>query len=197
MKMNEYDAGDTAVKNHNKGDGMWEIKGVTSCEFKSAVHHADNIDYIESDEAVDISLDNILSEEPEEVREKQIKLELMDRAIEKTKTDAIYQDKLHDERMKLLQASIKMKDVERSKNKSRAEVLREIGVEDIKSEALDSLGHIEEMENKEAINYRKMKYFGTAGEQQSLLYRQVWEPFTDPQHGKYNIIILGLALILS
>jgi len=115
----------------------------------------------------------------------------MDRAIEKVKADAIYQDKLHDERMNLLQASIKMEEVERSKNKSRAEVLREIGVEEIKSEALDSLGHIEEMETKEEINYRKKMYFGTAGEQQSLLYRQVWEPFTDPQHEAVLQVLTG------
>ena len=196
MKMNESEAGDTAVEYHRKGDGVLEIMGVTIWESKPAVHRADNIDYIESEDAVDISIDNILSEEPEEVRKKQLKLDLMDSAIENAKADSIYQDKLHNERMKLLQASIKMKEVERSKNKSRAEVLRKIRVEDIKSEALDSLGHIEKMEAKEDFTSRKKMYFGTAGELQSLLYRQVWEPFTDHQHGSYNIM-LGLAFILS
>ena len=58
-----------------------------------------------------------------------------------------------------------------------------MAVEDIKSEAIDSLEHIDEIEGQEVFTGRKKLYFGSAGEQQSLLYQQVWEPFTDDQHG--------------
>ena len=108
----------------------------------------------------------------------------MDKAIEDGMKASVLQSKIFDSRMQSLKDSIRKKEMERSLNRSRADYLIKIGLDEIKSRAEKSLSHIAEIEDNDILTPRRKLYRGTAGEQQSLFFRQIWEPFTDDQYGR-------------
>jgi len=136
----------------------------------------------ESENGDDIDLDKCLEKETEEERAQNLKLDLMDKAIEDGTKASVLQSKIFDSRMKSLKDSIQKKEMERSMNRSRANSLIKIGLDEIKSRAEMSLSHIAEIEDNNILTPRRKLYRGTAGEQQSLFFRQIWEPFTDDQY---------------
>jgi len=136
----------------------------------------------ESESVDDIDLDKCLEKETEEERDKNLKLDLMDKAIEDGMKASVLQSKIFDSRMQSLKDSIQKKEMERSLNRSRSNSLIKIGLDEIKSRAEMSLSHIAEIEDNNILTPRRKLYRGTAGEQQSLFFRQIWEPFTDDQY---------------
>jgi len=136
----------------------------------------------ESENGDDIDLDKCLEKETEEERDKNLKLDLMDKAIEDGMKASVLQSKIFDSRMQSLKDSIQKKEMERSLNRSRSNSLIKIGLDEIKSRAEMSLSHIAEIEDNNILTPRRKLYRGTAGEQQSLFFRQIWEPFTDDQY---------------
>ena len=71
-----------------------------------------------------------------------------------------------------------------------------IGLQEIKTFAETSLTHIQRIEDMGVMTPRKKLFFGSAGDQQSLLYKQVWVPFSDEQHGKIIFIIILLLILI-
>ena len=126
-----------------------------------------------------ICLEECLAEESEEERNKNMELDIIDAVIKNRQEAEIVQDQILDGNIEALRASFLEQEHTWSLNKSRAELLMKIGLNEIKTLAEESLAHIKEIEDKPILSQRMLLYFGSAGEQQSLLYRQVWEPFTD------------------
>ena len=118
----------------------------------------------ESENGDDIDLDKCLEKETEEERDKNLKLDLMDKAIEDGMKASVIQSKIFDSRMQSLKDSIQKKEMERSLNRSRADSLIKIGLDEIKSRAEMSLSHIAEIEDNNILTPRRKLYRGTAGE---------------------------------
>ena len=155
-----------------------EIQSPTKVEAPKEVTGDDISEVIE-----ELNLDVILAVESEEQRAHNLKLDALDKAIE----ERIKVFDLNDAKMDTSIASLKktIKENERvaKLNKLRASSLSYVGLEEITSFAESSLSHIQRMEDQNLMTPRKKLYFGSAGDQQSLLYSQIWLPFSDNQHG--------------
>ena len=69
-------------------------------------------------------------------------------------------------------------------SQSRADELKKVELDEMETIAKTSLNYIEKSEERgEDRTGRRSLYFGSAGERQSLLYKQIWDPFNDDQHG--------------
>ena len=166
------------------------LKLVESVDTVPEVNKDDNESItlaLDSDSDVDggdnIDLEICLAVESIDERKTNLKLEILDRAIEEGIKASQLDDKLMENRMKALKDSIRNKERDRDASKSRAGVLNEMKLEEIKFLAEKSLNHIDGIENNVITSKRKQLYFSTFGERQSLFFRQIWDPFTDEQYG--------------
>ena len=130
-------------------------------------------------------LETLLGKEAQERSIRDFKLDLLDKNIEQDGKATALQHKVMDKRMNDLQCSIKKREEAISVSKSRAEQIKKISIEEIKFQAESSMTHIQETEDGEKETERKVMYFKSAGHQQKLLYKQIWEPFTETQFGMH------------
>jgi len=130
----------------------------------------------------EIDLDLCLAVESFEKRKINAEMDILDKVIEEERKAAEIRQGQSDDRIKVFQNIIKQNEVRSNASKLRADILIKMELEEIKSQAEKSLKYIEEIETMKIVSHRKQLYFGTAGEQQSLLYKQIWGPFTDDQH---------------
>eukprot|EP00092_Neocalanus_flemingeri_P038843 GFUD01042289.1.p1 GENE.GFUD01042289.1~~GFUD01042289.1.p1 ORF type:complete len:969 (-),score=187.65 GFUD01042289.1:50-2956(-) len=130
----------------------------------------------------DKDLDLCLMFESEEQRKKNMELDLLDQIIKERIESGRREDEIMGARLDRLKNKIKNQEEAANINKDRAATLSKIGLAEIKGLAQSSLSHIEKIEDEEIITPRKKLYKGCAGEQQSLFYKRIWQPFTDDQH---------------
>ena len=72
----------------------------------------------------------------------------------------------------------------RKRSRTRAELIENMSLDEIGKAAEVSLKYIEQIESGKVDSERKRLFYLSAGDRQSLLYKQIWSPFTDDQHGE-------------
>ena len=191
-QFNEIELNTEINKTHASAESVLENQSlcleISTNASRSSTSTPNNVDS-ESENWDDVDLEEYLVKETEEEKVKNLKLDILDKAIEDRMNASILQNQIFDSRMQFLKDSIKKKEMDRSLNRSRADSLMKIGLDEIESRALMSLSHIAEIEDNKIMTPRRKLYYGTAGEQQSLFFRQIWEPFTDDQFGWFHSII--------
>ena len=141
--------------------------------------------------AIDIDMDVLLAWQSEELNRD---LDRMDNRIVEERKIAREFDRIMDVNAEALRERIVKREKEMRRNGVRANTISQIGSEEIKLLAESLLPRIEEDEKSSTLSYRRKLYQGSNGEQQSLFYKQVWDPFSDHQHG---MEILSSAIIVS
>ena len=144
---------------------------------------------------VPINLNVLLACESEELNRELDKVD--QRIVEERKSAQDFERKMDSDTQALKKRMAKRAE-ERIRNKDRANIVSQIGSEEIRMLAKSSLPKIEEDEKSKTLSQRRKLYRGSTGEQQSLLYKQVWDPFLDEQHGKgkfYLLLLLFLVIL--
>ena len=161
----------TAVS--SSSDQVIFAEPITSCSNRSEV--AKTLLYED--------LDSLLATESEEERNKASSLDVIDKAIASRKAASESLDKLFEVHKKSQEKSIEKLNNDRAESKSRAEFLKRISVVEMRSYAQKLL---DENEDIASLSERRRLYFQSAGDCQSLFYKQIWDPFTDGQYGKVD-----------
>ena len=111
-------------------------------------------------------------------------MDQLDREIKASREEARVLDEMFEERKKYLAEKNQKYEEDRELSRMRAERIRGLSITEIKSQAVLSLHHVAITEDGGLVTVRKKLYHGTAGDQQSLFFKQIWDPFTNSQHGK-------------
>ena len=174
------------------GEGAGRVKNTT---VESSLDNADSDGDAYSIRAADIDLNVLLARDSEELNRELDRVD--ERIVVERKSAQDFERKMDSDTQALKKRMAKRAE-ERIRNKDRANIVSQIGSEEIRMLAKSSLPKIEEDEKSKTLTYRRKLYSGSNGEQQSLLYKQVWDPFLDEQHGKgkfYLLLLLFLVIL--
>ena len=136
----------------------------------------------------DNDLEDILGCKSKQENRSNEELNRIDKRIEEDRVKANEREEQKDRDFEALKERIARRAEESKRNAVRAEALALIGLEKIKIRAESLLPRIEEDEKSSELSKRRKLYIGSNEEQQSLFYKQVWEPFTDEQHGTVSLV---------
>ena len=192
LNNHEKEVEKTQVTCLNKNPETVDLNKQNSPSF----HEEEEVD---SDDACsirvgDIDLDVLLAWPSEELNRD---LDRMDKCIVEERKIAREFDRKMDVNAEALREKIVKREEEMQRNGVRANAISQIGEEEIKLLAESLLPRIEEDEKSSTLSYRRKLYQGSNGEQQSLFYKQVWDPFSDHQHGVeiYRLLFLFLVIV--
>ena len=172
------------------GEGAGRVKNTT---VESSLDNADSDGDAYSIRAADIDLNVLLARDSEELNRELDRVD--ERIVVERKSAQDFERKMDSDTQALKKRMAKRAE-ERIRNKDRANIVSQIGSEEIRMLAKSSLPKIEEDEKSKTLTYRRKLYSGSNGEQQSLLYKQVWDPFLDEQHGKRKFYLLLLLFLV-
>ena len=110
---------------------------------------------------------------------------MMDLRIAKERQMAEIENQRLDEELTAQREYISLNEKRVELNDYRAEELNRMDPDEIVKIAKKLLDNITFRESSSAKTYRRRLYDGSNRDRQSLLYRQIWHPFNDKQHGRY------------
>ena len=112
-------------------------------------------------------------------------LDSLDAEIQKRIKASDLNIKIMDENIQHLKDDLKDHQEFTFKNKESAKALAQVGTQEMKDLALMVLSRTQNLGH---LTSRRKEYFGSSGQQQNLLYRQIWLPFTDSHYGNHHCL---------
>ena len=188
-QVSECDKLDTGYEDESSETSV--IDGTSS---SSKLDKAAHSDVAQSDTACKYDIDVILAFELKEEVELNKRLDMVDLRIAKERQMAEIENQRLDEELTAQREYISLKEKRVELNDYRAEELNRMDPDEIVKIAQKFLDNITFRESSSAKTYRRRLFDGSNGDRQSLLYRQIWHPFNDKQHGRYLLLFYSPSI---